>query len=173
LEQASMKRVLHAVDSISDWSGKIVSFAIYLGILMLVFEVIARYFFNSPTVWVHGYSQRLFGSYFILVGAYTLLKDGHVRVDIIYQRFPIRVRALLDILIYSLLAIWVFVLIKEGGTFFYNSWMMREVDEMALAHPVYPVKLLLVVGVLLIFLQGLSRLTTSCITLVKGVKYEL
>ncbi|MBR9981420.1 MAG: TRAP transporter small permease subunit [Desulfatitalea sp.] len=167
-----MKKLFRAIDSISDWSGKIVSFLIYAGILMLVFEVVSRYFFNSPTVWAHGYSQRLFGSYFVLVGAYTLLKDAHVRVDIIYQRFSIRVRAVLDIINYGLLILWTAVLFKEGITFFQNSLAIREVDEMALAHPMYPVKFLLVVGVALILLQGLSKITTSCITLVKGVKYE-
>ena len=167
-----MKKVFLAVDSISEWSGKSVSFLIYAGILMLVFEVIARYFFDSPTVWAHGYTQRLFGSYFILVGAFTLLNNAHVRVDIIYQRFSIRVRAALDILNYVLLILWTLVLVKEGVTFFANSWAIREADEMALAHPVYPVKFLLVVGVVLILLQGISRLAISCITLIKGVKYE-
>lgn len=167
-----MKTFFLTVDRISEWSGKIVSFVIYIGILMLVFEVVARYFFDSPTIWAHGYSQRLFGSYFILVGAFTLLKDAHVRVDIIYQRFSLRVRALLDILNYALLILWTSVLVKEGITFFLNSWEIREADEMALAHPVYPVKFLLVVGVVLILMQGITRLMMSCITLVKGVTYE-
>ncbi|MFA7423812.1 MAG: TRAP transporter small permease subunit [Desulfosarcinaceae bacterium] len=167
-----MKSVLRIVDKISDWSGRATSFLIYVGILMLAFEVISRYFFNAPTVWAHGYTQRLFGSYFVLVGAYTLLKDGHVRVDIIYQRFSLRVRAALDIVNYALLVLWCVVLVKEGVTFFAKSFSIREADEMALAHPVYPIKFLLVVGVVLILLQGLSRLTTSCLTLVKGVKYE-
>jgi TRAP-type mannitol/chloroaromatic compound transport system permease small subunit len=167
-----MRKLFLTIDSISEWSGKIVSFVIYAGILMLVFEVVARYFFDSPTVWAHGYSQRLFGSYFIMVGAFTLLKDAHVRVDIIYQRFSLRVRAFLDIVNYALLILWTSVLVKEGITFFANSWAIRETDEMALAHPVYPVKFLLVVGVVLILLQGISRIIMSCITLVKGVKYE-
>ncbi len=167
-----MQKVLHTIDSISEWSGKVSSFLIYAGILILVFEVVARYFFKSPTVWAHGYTQRLFGSYFILVGAYTLIKDAHIRVDIVYQRFPIRIRALLDILNYSLLILWTSVLAKEGISFFYHSWQIREVDEMALAHPVYPVKFLLVVGVSLILLQGMGNLAKSCFTLVKGVKYE-
>jgi TRAP-type mannitol/chloroaromatic compound transport system permease small subunit len=172
VEQARMKKVFHAVDSISEWSGRIVSFLIYAGILMLVFEVIARYFFSSPTIWAHGYSQRLFGSYFILVGAFTLVRDAHVRVDIIYQRFSIRVRAFLDVINYGLLILWTSVMAKEGISYFLYSFALREKDESALGHPVYPVKFLLVVGVSLILLQGLSRMTISCITLVKGVKYE-
>lgn len=167
-----MGNVFGAIDRISEQSGKLVSFLIYAGIAMLVFEVISRYFFNAPTVWAHGYTQRIFGSYFILVGAFTLLKDAHVRVDILYQRCSIRVRALFDILNYALMILWTSVLVKEGLAFFFNSWEIREADEMALAHPVYPVKFLLVVGVLLILLQGLSRLVLAFITLVKGETYE-
>ncbi|MDO9109536.1 MAG: TRAP transporter small permease subunit, partial [Desulfatirhabdiaceae bacterium] len=75
-----MKSFLRTIDSISLWTGKVCSFLIYFGIAMLVYEVISRYLFGTPTVWAHGYSQRLFGSYFILVGAYTLLMNGHIRV---------------------------------------------------------------------------------------------
>lgn len=167
-----MKKVFRTIDWISEWSGQIVSFMIYAGILMLVFEVISRYFFSAPTVWAHGYTQRLFGSYFILVGAYTLWKNAHVRVDILYERFSIRVRAVFDILNYALMILWTSVLVKEGITFFFNSWKIREADEMALAHPVYPVKFLLVVGVFLILLQGLSRISIACIILIKGENYE-
>ena len=167
-----MKKFLRIINSISDWSGRIVSYFVYFGIVMLVFEVIARYFFGSPTVWAHGYSQRLFGSYFILVGAYTLLKGGHVRVDILYQRFSFRKRAFLDIINFSLLLIWSSVLVKEGISFFINSWTVRETDEMVLAHPVYPVKFLLVVGAILITLQGLNQLIVSVIELFRGAKYE-
>ncbi|MFH1982626.1 MAG: TRAP transporter small permease subunit [Pseudomonadota bacterium] len=167
-----MRKFLRAIDSISEWSGRICSFLVYIGIIMLVFEVIARYFFSSPTVWAHGYSQRLFGSYFVLIGAYTLLKNGHVRIDILYQRFSLRKRAFFDILNYIMLLIWTSVLLREGMSFFASSWAIREADEMVLAHPVYPVKFLLVVGVVLITLQGVNHLIVSIFTLIKGVKYE-
>lgn len=167
-----MKSFLRTIDSISLWTGKASSFIIYLGIVGLVYEVISRYFFASPTVWAHGYSQRLFGSYFILIGAYTLLMNGHIRVDILYQRFSRRKRAFLDVVNYAMLLIWSFVLIKEGIWFFESSWALREADEMALAHPVYPVKFLLLIGAILITLQGVNRLIVSGIVLFKGEKYE-
>ena len=158
---------------LSEWSGKIASFLIYAGIFILVLEVISRYFFNAPTVWAHGYSQRVFGSYFILIGAYTLFLNGHVRVDVLYNRFSLRKRAFLDVLNYVLLMIWSSVLIKEGITFFMDSWVIRETDEMVLAHPIYPVKFLLVVGAVLITLQGFNKLFISIYVLIKGVEYEL
>lgn len=167
-----MKPLLRSIDSISDWSGKVCSFSLYAGMLILVLEVISRYLFNAPTVWAHGYTQRIFGSYFVLIGAYTLLNNGHVRVDILYNNFSFRKRAFLDLLNYGFLLLWSVVLTKEGVAFFANSFEVREVDEMVLAHPVYPVKFLLVVGVVLITLQGLNGLFVSLYALIKGEKYE-
>ncbi len=167
-----MKNFLRTIDNISDWSGKICSFMVFFGIFILSFEVVARYFFGAPTVWAHGYSQRVFGSYFVLVGAFTLLKNGHVRVDIIYQQFSLRKRAFLDILNYTMLLIWSVVLIKEGWMFFLSSYKISEADEMVLAHPIYPVKFLLFIGVALITLQGINRLVVSIMTRIKGVEYE-
>ena len=168
-----MRKFIMITNSFSEWSGKISSFLVYVGMFILVFEVVARYFFNAPTVWAHGYSQRVFGSYFIMIGAYTLLQNGHVRVDVLYRRFSVRGRAFLDVINYALLLLWSCVLIKEGITFFAGSWTVREVDEMVLAHPIYPVKFLLVVGAVLITLQGLNQLFLSFYVLVKGVKYKV
>jgi len=168
-----LRKFIMITNSFSEWSGKISSFLVYVGMFILVFEVVARYFFNAPTVWAHGYSQRVFGSYFIMIGAYTLLQNGHVRVDVLYRRFSVRGRAFLDVINYALLLLWSCVLIKEGITFFAGSWTVREVDEMVLAHPIYPVKFLLVVGAVLITLQGLNQLFLSFYVLVKGVKYKV
>ena len=167
-----MRKFFKTVNGISEWSGKIVSYLVYVGIIILAIEVFARYFFNAPTVWAHGYSQRIFGSYFILVGAYTLLKGGHVRVDVLYNRFGLKGRAFLDMINYAVLLLWSSVLILEGWTFFSQSYKIREVDEMVLAHPVYPFKFLLLIGSILIALHGVALFIISLQTFVKGEKYE-
>ncbi len=167
-----MRKFFKTVNVISEWSGKIVSYLVYVGIVVLAVEVFARYFFNAPTVCAHGYSQRIFGSYFILVGAYTLLKGGHVRVDVLYNRFGLKGRAFLDMINYAVLLLWTSVLIVEGWTFFAQSYKLREVDEMVLAHPVYPFKFLLLIGSILITLHGVALFVLSLKTFVKGEKYE-
>lgn len=167
-----MQSFIKALNWMSEWSGKVFSFSIYIGMFMLIFEVFSRYLFNAPTVWAHGYSQRIFGSYFIMIGGYTLLKGGHVRVDILYDRFSFRIKKLLDIVNYGLLLIWVLFLTKEGWSFFLYSYKLREVDEMVLAHPVYPVKFILLVGVIVIGLQGLSLMITTIISFIQGEEYE-
>jgi TRAP-type mannitol/chloroaromatic compound transport system permease small subunit len=162
-----MHSLFETVDTISEWSGRIVSFVIYIGIVILFIEVFLRYLFNHPTVWAHGYSQRVFGSYFILIGAYTLLHNGHVRVDLIYNLFSEKGKVLLDMVNYIALLIWDVVLLKEGYRFFMISFAAREADEMVLCHPVYPVKFLILVGALLIGLQGLSMFLKSLFTILK------
>lgn len=162
-----MRYFFDTVDSISEWSGRIVSFGLYIGIAVLFIEVFLRYLFNHPTVWAHGYSQRIFGSYFILIGAYTLLHNGHVRVDLIYNRLQEKARAFFDMVNYIALLVWDVVLLKEGYGFFMSSFRAREADEMVLCHPVYPVKFLILVGAVLIGLQGLSMLIKSLFALLK------
>jgi TRAP-type mannitol/chloroaromatic compound transport system permease small subunit len=167
-----MRILLRTANYLSDWSGKTFCYLVWIGALMLTWEVVLRYFFNSPTIWAHGYSQRIFGTYFIMVGAFTLLRNGHVRVDLFLVHFPFRLRKLFDLLNYAFLTLWGTVLVVEGWSFFWKAWELKEVDEMALAHPVYPVKFLLVVGAILITFQGISFFMTTMISLVKGEEYE-
>lgn len=167
-----MRKILHAFDTFSEKFGKVVSFIVWIGALILFIEVVLRYFFNSPTVWAHGYTQRLFGSYFVLIGAFTLVNKGHVRVDIIINRFPFRAKKFMDMLNMGMLLVWCFVLTYEGWTFFMNSWTVREVDQMVLAHPVYPVKFILVIGVVMMGLQGLSHLCQDFLDFIEGKPTE-
>lgn len=167
-----MHKVINTIYKLSEYSGKLFSYLVWIGAIMLAWEVAARYFFNAPTVWAHGYSQRIFGSYFILIGAFTLLKGGHVRIDIIINKFGFRTRKLFDMFNYSVLLLWTSVLLREGWIYFARSFEIKEVDEMVLAHPVYPIKFLLVLGALLITLQGGAMLLTSLVSLVKGEEYE-
>lgn len=156
------------VDSLVERTGKLVSYGVWIGAGILFFEVIARHLFNAPTVWAHGYTQRVFGSYFILIGAYTLLKGGHVRIDLIISSFSFRIQKVFDLLNLTLLLIWCCALIYEGTKFFQQSWQVREVDEMVLGHPVYPVKFLLIVGAVLLALQGMSLLYRDVVKLIRG-----
>jgi TRAP-type mannitol/chloroaromatic compound transport system permease small subunit len=152
-----MEKFAKTVEAISEHLGRWVSWIIYVGIIMLSAEVVLRYIFNSPTVWAHGYTQRLFGGYFILIGAYTLVHKGHVRVDVIYEHVSEKAKAYLDLLNYAFLLLWSGVMIPVSWNFFLKSYEISEVDEMVLAHPIWWVKFLIIIGMTLIFLQGLNE----------------
>jgi len=167
-----MGSVIRGIDFISEYSGRFISWFVYAGIVMLSFEVIARYLFNSPTMWAHGYTQRIFGSYFVLIGAFTFVHQGHVRIDIIQGIFSARWRSFFDILNALFLLVWSGILIPVSWNFFLRSFKIGEVDEMVLSHPIWWVKLLLFVGMVLIFLQGLSELAKKIIEIVNPEKAQ-
>jgi TRAP-type mannitol/chloroaromatic compound transport system permease small subunit len=167
-----LKSVLSAIDVTSDWSGKIVSFLIYVGIGMLVYEVVLRYLFNAPTIWAHSMTQRLFAVYYVLLGAYTLRQGAHVRIDAIYNKFSVRTRAILDMVTSVLFFLFCGLLLWKGIDFAMTSIEQREKDNSVFNAPIYHVKIMLPVGALLIILQGLANFIRNFATAVTGRQYE-
>jgi len=163
-----MQKVVQCINIMNECLGKCFSYLIWIGILMLAWEVVSRYVFNAPTIWAHGWSQRLFGSYFVLIGAYTLLMKGHVRIDLITSRLKSTTNAILDLVCYAFVIFWGVCVIQAGWGFFQRSWQMREVDEMALAHPVYPFKFIMLLGLALIVLQAFSMFCGTIISMARG-----
>lgn len=149
------------VDWINDRIGRAVSFLIWVGAAVLVWEVVSRYIFDAPTIWAHGYTQRIFGCYFILIGAFTLLRGSHVRIDIFLPEKGCRRRAALDLLNYLMLLIWGAALTYEGWAFFQEALLWNEMDDSALGHPLWPIKLCLMLGAALISLQAVAEIIRS------------
>lgn len=161
-----MIRALTAfIDGVNVGIGKAVSFLIWAGIAVLCIEVVARYVFGQPTIWAHGYTQRIFGAYFILIGAYTLVQRDHVRVDILLTPQPSLRNALLDLLNYAFLILWAGVLTVEGWRFFVDAWQFGELDDSALGHVMWPPKLALFLGSLMITVQGINEVIKTLLNL--------
>ena len=78
----TINAVLRCIDNLNDWIGKILSYAVFIMFVLVLSEVVRRYFFNSPTVWANELTQLVFGVYVILSGGYILRWGGHVNVDI-------------------------------------------------------------------------------------------
>lgn len=155
------------IDRLNATVGRMVSYAIWIGMVIVVYEVVMRYAFNAPTVWVQGYAQRLFAAYFILIGAYTLIQRGHVRVDLLLNGRSKRWTAFLDLINYAVLLLWTAALAYEGWFYFHDAWRFGERDESALGHPMWPVKLALLVGVVMMAMQGLAELIRAAVRLVR------
>ncbi|MGR3701344.1 MAG: TRAP transporter small permease subunit [Paracoccaceae bacterium] len=157
--------ILEAINRLNSFVGKLVSYAIWIGMAVVVYEVVMRYAFNAPTAWAQGYTQRIFACYFILIGAYTLIERGHVRVDLLLNRRSAHWNAILDIFNYAILLLWTGALAYEGWFYFNDAWRFGELDDSALGHVIWPVKLALLVGVLLMALQGVAEIARAGITL--------
>lgn len=85
-----MKRLFKIIDSISKWSGIVFAYLLWPGVAVLVYEIVARHFFDAPTIWAHGTTQRIFAVYYFICGAYVSLYKDHISMDLIYTRFSMR-----------------------------------------------------------------------------------
>ena len=93
---SGLVRAVHFLDQISLWSGRLTGWLIIPMVLSLVWEVVARYFFNAPTVWAYDMTYMLYGSFFMLGAAYTLMRGGHIRTDSLYGGWSVRKQGLVD-----------------------------------------------------------------------------
>ena len=155
---AFIKHFLQAIDAINNWVGTFLSYFLFAFFILLFIEVILRYFFNSPTVWANELAQMLFGAYAILGGGYILLTGGHVNVDIVYARFSLKTRALIDIFTCVLFFLFIGMLLVYGGSLAWDSLSRFEHSQSAWNPPLYPAKLMIPLAAVLLILQGISKL---------------
>lgn len=154
-----MRKFLHFIDNISEWTGRIFSWTIVFMTLLVVIEVIRRYIFNSPSIWAFEITIMLYSFYFMIVAAYTLLHGGHVAIDIIYVNLRPRKRIILDVISYVIFFFpFLLVVLYVGISFAASSWSIHETSWSIFGPPVYPVKTIIPVASFMLILQGFSIL---------------
>lgn len=159
---------VRAVDSINEWIGEITSYIVLLLIGIIIYEIVVRYFFDSPTIWAHEMSSFIFGVSIMLGGGYTLLYRAHVNMDIIYNRFSIRGKAILNLITSFLFFSFALVLIWIGGKFAWESLKILETSSTTWDPPIFPIKLTIPIGGLLLLLQGFSKFIRDLAAAIKG-----
>jgi TRAP-type mannitol/chloroaromatic compound transport system permease small subunit len=163
-------RVIRFLDSISIWSGRIVGWLIFPMVGSLVYEVIARYFFDAPTIWAYDMTYMLYGAFFMLGSAFTLQRKGHIRTDSLYGKWSPRRQGTVDAVCYLLFffpALIAFLVV--GWDFFAISWQRAErVVTSPWMPAIYPLKLVIPLATLLLLLQGVSELLKSLYAAVRG-----
>lgn len=169
---SKITRYLRFQDGLSEWIGRATSW-LTLGIIgVLLYEVVARYIFNAPTVWGHELATMFFGALAILAGSYTLLHRQHVCSDVIYRLFPVRVQALCDVIVFSLGILVLAVFFKMAVEFAYRSWEIGEYSNSSIWRPmVWPVKTTIPVAVGFLILQSIAELVRALARL-SGVPYD-
>lgn len=151
-----MKSIVTTIDSISEWSGKVVSWLAVAFGLVILYEVVARYIFNAPTIWALEVSLALYGAWAVLLGAYILREGGHVNVDILYVRFPPRVKAIVSLFTWLFFFLWISVVVWKGWGMGWHSLMILEREASSFGGPLYPAKLCIPLGAFLLLLQGIA-----------------
>jgi len=151
-------KIIKVIDWLSEHSGQFVAFWTINAVVFYAFEVIARYIFNKPTIWVHESSFLLFGMQYLLAGAYAYLHGSHVAVDIVYNKFPKRGQYGLDIFTSVFSFVFFITLIGTSYQFMMDSIGMRERTMETWQIQYYPVKVMMFVGGILITLATISKL---------------
>ena len=145
------------VDSISKWIGNIISYLVIAIMLTGVYEVAMRYFFNQPTIWVWEMNGFLLCVFVALGGGYTLLVHGHVRVDIVYDFFSPRAKAITDTVTSLFIFLFLSVLLWQGVEQGLLSLERLETTHTFFRPPIYPFKIILAIGTFLFLLQAVAN----------------
>lgn len=168
---AGLAGFIRYIDRISIVSGKIVAWMILPMSLSLVYEVVARYLFNAPTIWASDVSQILYGMFFMLGSAYALQRQQHIRTDFLYGKWSIRTRGLVDAACYVALyfpALLFFLWV--GSEFAYRSILFNEKIVTSPWMPIiWPLKLAIPISTVLLLIQGVSELAKSLFAVKTGV----
>lgn len=123
----TLKNLAEIIDKVNNWVGQLFSWSIIVIMILIVFEVISRWVFNSPTIWGLEVITMVYGFHFMMVAAYALLHGSLINIDLLYRYLPERKKAILDILTY-LLFFFPFVIISiiYGFEFALESWKGAE-----------------------------------------------
>jgi len=146
------------LDWICEKSGVFVALWTVNAVVIYAYEVLMRYLFNMPTIWVHESSYLLFGMQYLLAGGFAMLHGSHVRVDIAYIKLPPRGRVGMDIFTSIFFFIFTMALMGTSWTFFSDSAGMLETTIETWGIQYYPVKAMMFLGSVLLMLAGISKL---------------
>jgi TRAP-type mannitol/chloroaromatic compound transport system permease small subunit len=154
-----MQKLLLTVDRMSTWLGQAFAWLIVTLALMITLEVFSRYVLNRPHDWALNLQIMMYGTLFMMAGAYTLSKNGHVRGDVLYGFFEPRTQAWIDLVLYVVFFLPGVVAMTWAGWEYANeSLAIREKTFSATPLPLYPFKFVIPVAGGMLLLQGVVEM---------------
>jgi TRAP-type mannitol/chloroaromatic compound transport system permease small subunit len=165
-----MQKLLLLVDKLSTWVGQTFAWLVVALTALITWEVYSRYVLSNPHAWAFDVMLMFYGTMFMMAGAYTLAKSGHVRGDVLYGFFPARLQAGLDLLLYIVFFIpGVVALCYAGYIYAGESWAINEHSSvMADGPPIYPFKTFIPLAGAILLLQGFAEIIRCVICLRQG-----
>ena len=165
-----MQQLLLTIDKISTFVGQAFSWLIVALTFLISWEVFSRYMLDRPHAWAFDVMIIMYGTLFMMAGAYTLSKAGHVRGDVLYGFFEPRTQASIDLVLYILFFLpGVFALTYAGYYFAAESWAMSEHSSItAEGPPIYPFKTMLPLAGIFLFVQGIVEIIRCVICIRQG-----
>lgn len=157
-------RILKSIDGLSLSIGKFAGFLIPVLAGVVLFEVCMRYIFSASQSWTFEMSQFLFGTTFVLGGAYTFYHKAHVNVDVLYGRLSPKGKAIMDLITSIFILIFLGVLIWKGWEVAWRSFLLGERTESGWAPPIWPIRMLIPIGAFIMLLQGVANILRQTIS---------
>jgi len=165
-----MQKALLFVDKVSTWVGHAFSWLIVVLTLLVTWEVFSRYALGNPHAWAFDAMAMLYGTMFMMAGAYTLAKNGHVRGDVLYGFFQPRTQATIDLILFVVFFIpGVIALTYAGYYYAAESWAIDEHSNVtAGGPPIYPFKTVIPLAGAILLAQGIVEIVRCIICLKQG-----
>ena len=170
MNDSKVQSFLFGIDRISTWAGKATSWLMMLLMLTVCVEVFKRYILNAPTAWIFDATNMMYGTLFMLCGAYTLAQDGHVRGDFLYGSMKPRTQATLDLILYIVFFLpGIVALLYAGWDYAAYSWRINEHSNVTSnGPPVYQFKTVIPIAGALVLLQGVAEIVRCVVCLRTG-----
>jgi TRAP-type mannitol/chloroaromatic compound transport system permease small subunit len=165
-----MQKLLLFIDKLSTFVGQCFSWLIVALTLLISWEVFSRYALDEPHAWAFDAMIMLYGTLFMMAGAYTLSKNGHVRGDVLYGFFQPRTQASLDLLLYIVFFVPGVIALTYAGYFYAaESWAINEHSNItADGPPVYPFKTVIPLAGIILLLQGIVEIVRCIVCIRQG-----
>jgi TRAP-type mannitol/chloroaromatic compound transport system permease small subunit len=165
-----MQKLLLSVDKLSTWVGHAFSWLIVGLTLLISWEVFSRYVLDRPHAWAFDVMIMQYGTLFMMAGAYTLAKNGHVRGDVLYGFFRPRTQATIDLVLYVVFFLPGVIALTYAGYFYaMESWAIRESSNItADGPPIYPFKLVIPFAGAILLAQGVVEIVRCVICIRQG-----
>ena len=165
-----MEQFIFLVDKVTGWVGKAFAWCIMIMTLGVSYEVFVRYLLRDPTSWAFDISYMMYGTLFMMAGAYTLSRDGHVRGDVLFRLWKPKAQATIELTLYILFFFpGVTALILAGWDYAGESWFYQEVSVMSPANvPIFQFKTITPIAGSLLFIQGLAQCCRCIVCLKTG-----
>lgn len=158
-----MKKRLIVFFSFIDLINKKLGDGLSILIMVIMFftsiEVVMRYVFNSPTIWVWPLNRQIFGVYILIAGIYSMSKGTHIKIEILYNLFSKKIRWVADVFAFVAFFISLAALIFKGAQMGMVSFLSGETANGAFRIPLYPLKILIPIAALLFLLEGVYLLS--------------
>ncbi|MDQ1334819.1 MAG: hypothetical protein QG552_1769 [Thermodesulfobacteriota bacterium] len=165
-----LKRIVQALDTITVWIARLAWWLVIPLMAVLVYEVMVRKLFISPTIWAMDMSYMLNGILGMAGAVYALYRGGHIAIDFISQKWSLRTQAALSTVFYiTCFFPGISIFLWFASRFAYDSWLMKErAITSAWMPPIYPLKMAMAVAMAFLLLQGISEFLKNLYVLLRG-----